>query len=206
MTFTAGAAAGALAMRLFSAEPSPAMANRAGAPPSATGAPQAANPEPPVASLPTAASAGTASAAPPVEAPVSTGAGASSAVPDRAVPDRNTPSPAGAVRADPQPPPGAVPERRPAAPVAAARTASTRAAVARPAGFRGSIAVQSAPPGAAVFVNGQSVGSTPMVLRDVPIGSRAVRIEAAGYQRWTTAVRVIANQQTRVTAQLQPAP
>jgi hypothetical protein len=41
-------------------------------------------------------------------------------------------------------------------------------------------------------------------LKDVPVGSRAVRVEARGYQRWSTAVRVVANQQARVTAKLEP--
>ena len=62
--------------------------------------------------------------------------------------------------------------------------------------------VQSAPSGAAVFVNGQPVGSTPVVLKDVPVGSRALRIEAAGYQRWSAAVTVTADQQTTVKATL----
>jgi hypothetical protein len=50
------------------------------------------------------------------------------------------------------------------------------------------------------------VGSTPVVLRDLPVGSRVVRLEADGYQPWSTVVRVIANQQTRVSATLDRAP
>jgi hypothetical protein len=79
-------------------------------------------------------------------------------------------------------------------------------AAPRAAGFRGSVAVQSEPQGATVFVNGLAVGSTPVVLKNLSIGSRAVRIEAPGYRRWSAAVRVIANQQTRVTARLERAP
>jgi hypothetical protein len=44
------------------------------------------------------------------------------------------------------------------------------------------------------------VGSTPLVLDNLPVGSRAVRIEADGYQRWSASTRVVANQQTRLSA------
>ncbi|NOT25457.1 MAG: PEGA domain-containing protein [Acidobacteria bacterium] len=36
----------------------------------------------------------------------------------------------------------------------------------------------------------------------MPVGSRVIRVEAEGYQTWSSAVRVIANQQTPVTATL----
>ena len=51
-----------------------------------------------------------------------------------------------------------------------------------------------------MFVNGAAVGSTPLVLDNLPVGSRAVRIEADGYQRWSASTRVVANQQTRLSA------
>ena len=69
-------------------------------------------------------------------------------------------------------------------------------------GFRGAIVVDSDPVGARVFVNGEPVGSTPVVLPDVPVGSRVVRIEADGYEHWSSAIRVVANQETRVAATL----
>ena len=68
--------------------------------------------------------------------------------------------------------------------------------------YRGSLAFRSAPQGARVFVNGAFVGSTPLVLHNLPVGSRAVRIEADGYQRWSASTQVVANQQTRVSATL----
>jgi hypothetical protein len=46
------------------------------------------------------------------------------------------------------------------------------------------------------------VGSTPLVLNNLSAGSSVVRIEAEGYESWSAAVRVVANQQTRVTARL----
>jgi hypothetical protein len=77
-----------------------------------------------------------------------------------------------------------------------------KAAAARPASYQGSLAFQSAPQGARVFVNGAFVGSTPLILQNLPVGSRAVRIEADGYQRWSASTRVVANQQTRISATL----
>ncbi len=92
---------------------------------------------------------------------------------------------------------------RPPVPRAAATPA--RKAAAPPAAYRGSLAFRSAPQGARVFLNGQFVGSTPLVLEDLPVGSRAVRIEADGYQRWSASTQVVANQQTSVSATLGPA-
>lgn len=76
------------------------------------------------------------------------------------------------------------------------------AAPVPPGPFRGSLLVRSEPPGARVFIRDQRVGVTPMVLNNLVIGSRAVRIEADGYEPWSAAVRVVANQQTQVTARL----
>jgi hypothetical protein len=69
-------------------------------------------------------------------------------------------------------------------------------------GFRGSLAIDSSPAGAKVFVNGWPVGSTPLLLNDVPAGSCVVRIEADGYQTWSSAVRVVADEQSRITVTL----
>ena len=86
---------------------------------------------------------------------------------------------------------------RPTAPNQAARTSRATAA-----SYRGSLSIGSAPQGARVFVNGAPVGSTPLVLDNLPVGSRAVRIEAEGYQRWSASTRVVANKQTRLSATL----
>ena len=87
--------------------------------------------------------------------------------------------------------------RRTPVPNQAART--SRAAASS---YRGSLAIRSAPQGARVFVNGALVGSTPLELDNLSVGSRAVRIEADGYQRWSASTRIVANQQTRLTATL----
>ena len=115
------------------------------------------------------------------------------------VPDTSTPTPAGGSS-------GRERGTRPAVtlPKAAARAVVAKAgtAVESTTGFRGSLVVNSDPPGAQVFVGGEPAGSTPLELKAIPVGSRAIRIEAAGYQKWSAAVRVVANQRTQVTATL----
>jgi hypothetical protein len=77
---------------------------------------------------------------------------------------------------------------------------------ARVSPLLGSLAVSSWPEGAEVFVNGVWVGATPILLLDLPVGSRAVRVEREGHERWSSAVRVVANERTVVMAELQPSP
>lgn len=71
--------------------------------------------------------------------------------------------------------------------------------------FHGALAVLSEPLGAVVSVDGRVVGATPLVLKDVPVGSRVVRVESQGYERWSFAARVVANQEVRIVATLQRA-
>jgi len=68
--------------------------------------------------------------------------------------------------------------------------------------FVGSVSVVSEPAGARVFVNGQSAGVTPLLLDAVPVGSRAIRVEADGYAALSSVVRVVANQRTTLRATL----
>ena len=68
--------------------------------------------------------------------------------------------------------------------------------------FTGSLVLHSTPQGAHAFVNGKPVGSTPVIVSGLPVGSRVVRIEAEGYQTWSAAIRVVADEQTRVAATL----
>ena len=87
------------------------------------------------------------------------------------------------------------------------RIAETRQTVPRTAttNYRGALRIDSQPAGAAVFVNNQQVGHTPMVLSSLQAGSRAVRLQLNGYAPWSRAIRVVANQQATVSAQLTPA-
>jgi hypothetical protein len=96
----------------------------------------------------------------------------------------------------------AAPNVRPARAEVAAPTQPSQP----PQPFLGSIAVSSTPQGASVFVNGRQVGTTPVVLSDLPVGSRALRLTLAGYDAWSASVRVVAGQDTTVSAALRPSP
>jgi hypothetical protein len=71
-----------------------------------------------------------------------------------------------------------------------------------PVAFRGALQIRSVPDGARVFINGVLAGVTPLLLSNVPIGSRALRIELDGYDAWTGLIRVVANQQTMTSVVL----
>jgi hypothetical protein len=106
---------------------------------------------------------------------------------------------------DRQPPPAPAPRVR-QQPQSTARPAVARARrVPAPAlpKFHGTLAVRSEPRGALVSVDGRVVGATPLRLKAVPAGSRVVRIESEGYERWSSAARVVANQETSIVATLQ---
>jgi hypothetical protein len=79
-------------------------------------------------------------------------------------------------------------------------------APAAPVGYRGSLEVSSSPEGARVFVNGLLAGTTPLMLGDLSVGSRVVRVELPGHDRWSTSVRIVANERSRVSATLRPSP
>jgi hypothetical protein len=89
-----------------------------------------------------------------------------------------------------------------------ARNAASGQGAASPkaARYSGSLAVDSAPKGARVLINGVPVGTTPLLLKDVPVGSRVVRLELDGYERWSSAVRVVANQRVLTSVDLQSSP
>jgi serine/threonine protein kinase len=69
--------------------------------------------------------------------------------------------------------------------------------------YVGSVVVESRPAGAQVFVDGRSVGVTPLSVPDVPIGSHVVRLELLGHKRWSTPIRVVAGERVRVAASLE---
>ena len=73
-------------------------------------------------------------------------------------------------------------------------------------GYRGVLVLNSSPQGAEVVVNGQVVGQTPVVLNDVPVGSRALLVRRDGYSPWSTSVRIVADRETAVQARLTPLP
>ena len=68
----------------------------------------------------------------------------------------------------------------------------------------GSVFVDSRPTGASVFVDGESVGLTPLLVSDVLVGSHEVRIVGDGYRPWFSTVLVEDGQRSRVAASLEP--
>ena len=73
----------------------------------------------------------------------------------------------------------------------------------RSPGHRGTLIVTSQPVGASVYVNNRLAGRTPLVMKAVPAGSRAVRLTLDGYAAWSRGVSVVANQSTTITAKLE---
>ena len=92
----------------------------------------------------------------------------------------------------------------PQLPANARDAASAVSRAGRPAAFYGSLAVDSVPASARVYINGEPIGSTPLVLTDLPVGSRAIRLEADGHASWSSTVRVVAGERARVNATLTP--
>jgi serine/threonine protein kinase len=91
------------------------------------------------------------------------------------------------------------PQRTPAA----ASTQSPEPARGRATTFTGSIFVDSRPRGARVFVDGKAVGTTPVSVPDVAIGSHVVRLELPDHRSWSAVTRVSAGRQERVTGSLE---
>jgi len=69
--------------------------------------------------------------------------------------------------------------------------------------FTAPLVIESRPPGAIVFLNGDRVGTTPLTLDTVATGSQALRLEMNGYRRWTSSIRVVAGERNRITASLE---
>lgn len=82
----------------------------------------------------------------------------------------------------------------------ASRAPSTPATRGRPPA---AMRVESRPAGANVFLDDKLVGRTPLQLDDVDAGEHAVRLELDGYRGWTSSVRVVAGERSRVAASLE---
>jgi PEGA domain len=80
---------------------------------------------------------------------------------------------------------------------------ATRQAASQPVG---TLVVNSEPAGASVSINGVPQGLTPVTVPKVRAGSRVVRVDLPGYQTWSWAVPVVANQHTPLRIKLQPEP
>jgi serine/threonine-protein kinase len=72
-----------------------------------------------------------------------------------------------------------------AAPPTTAPAATTPPARLPPVAVSGSLHVETEPPGAAVMVNGETQGSSPLHLADVPLGRYEIKVELKGYEAKT---------------------
>jgi hypothetical protein len=79
---------------------------------------------------------------------------------------------------------------------------ATADAAVPPTSFKGAVGVESQPEGARVFVDRKLVGFTPIVVPDLVAGSHVIRVETDTHGSWTSVVRVVADEVTRVAAQL----
>lgn len=70
--------------------------------------------------------------------------------------------------------------------------------------FQGALSIESQVDGAQVFINGKSVGITPLRSWALPAGSHVVRLELDGYERWSGVVQVVTGQTSTLTAALEP--
>lgn len=124
-----------------------------------------------------------------------------------ATPEPARPLPAADTTPSPAPPaaPSAMPLAmtvpQPRSPAAAAPAARRQPALS---GYRGALVLSSSPDGAQVLLNGKVVGQTPLVLNDLPVGSRALVVRRDGYEPWSASVRIVANQRTPIRATLKP--
>ena len=91
---------------------------------------------------------------------------------------------------------GTAPAPGRSAPAAAVPRSSTTEA------YTGSVFVDSRPRGAKVFIDGKEVGSTPVGVPAVRIGSHVVRLELPDHRTWTSTTTVSAGRQSRVTGSL----
>ncbi len=98
------------------------------------------------------------------------------------------------------------PRRANAAPSKAAPPASTtargpQAAAGQPAApsrpSRGQLTIRSTPSGARVEINGRSRGTTPLTVRDLPLGSMTVRLTRRGYESVQRRVTLSATRNTQ---------
>jgi hypothetical protein len=81
-------------------------------------------------------------------------------------------------------------------------TIASAARVQPPVPAAAPLTVESRPDGAKVFIDGRLVGTTPLVVPEVTTGEHALQLDRDGYQRWSSAIRIITSERNRVTASL----
>jgi serine/threonine-protein kinase len=93
--------------------------------------------------------------------------------------------------------------RRAPARTPGAAAAAPRGQAAKPQTFTGSIYVDSRPRGARVLLDEKPVGTTPLRIPGVSIGSHIVKLQLPDHTDWTTSTRVVSGQEARVTGSLE---
>jgi len=69
---------------------------------------------------------------------------------------------------------------------------------------RGGALITSTPAGAEIFIGEESLGKTPLALRDRKVGAERIRLRLAGYREWTGSVEIKANDFAELKATLEP--
>jgi len=110
-----------------------------------------------------------------------------------------TPRPSQSAAAPRQQPPPPPPRAAASTPSVRTRTVPAPEPPSGPAAMR----VDSLPAGAQVFVDGRSVGYTPMVVGALVPGTHSIRMQMPGYRPWVSAVTLAPGARERVAASLE---
>ena len=97
---------------------------------------------------------------------------------------------------------GSISAGQPVGAVSVGLLPATTGAGSRARAAGGSVFVESRPPAAQVFLDGERVGRTPVTLSDVAAGLHEIRIQRDGYRVWSTTTRVVASERARGGASL----
>lgn len=120
-------------------------------------------------------------------------------------PQNPAPPKAPAPTEDAAPPPDPAPpvERVLTRAAPSAQVASTvRPSAETAAPESGALQILSRPAGAQVFLDENLVGTTPLLVSNLVVGSHRVRLESDGHQSWTTFVRIAPGKRFRLSASL----
>jgi serine/threonine-protein kinase len=94
-------------------------------------------------------------------------------------------------------------QRAPSTPPQRPASRATLPESRRPESYTGTIYVDSRPRGAQVIVDGKFMGTTPIRIPEVRIGSHVVRLRLEDHRDWTASTRVSSGQESRVTGSLE---